>query len=559
MEELDRELTPEMNTPGDLKSTISAIALDTKQMNLADPNKPLPVETSDDQESEQVVTPPDHHDTTAVEQSEMVTVSSTPIVDVDSTKPSADLHVETTTATPSRPRQQKYVIVGGKVMPISAVKKTESSVDLPPASDLQRSESPKQTKQTPHFAQIGPSHPPRKRFKRQSNVPKSEMTPDREELGWSTEGEEEPAVPRLVASPVEAPEIATEVFEIENVSQTTILDDAVPSVIAEHNEPPEEFPSSPALSSVERIETSSAIVGSVAAEAEAGMGIGDSCEAIDVLAKPSSTINLAPEGKPESAAIYTVKTSTKTDSTSARYEIVKGVVVRKVSAADSKGNVATAQKSDTTITSITSTPSTPSQPSSGQRRPLSKADLDVRFKHRLRAEITSSQVPPPRVNSDVVPGVAEKFGFCGDLADSNTIPKLIRENALWPGAPHYPGAIPVVVGRSQEEPTSDVSQFFNGKTEPINQPSVRQEPFDPFGKESEKSLKQMKENYPTVLDSHDSSALKHLLSSRPSCFCGTPCAKFDGIVPVYVCGMLRRAYILYLILLISVMFCHRKS
>src|SRR6202044_1310304 len=171
----DSELTPEMNTPGDLKSTISAIALDTKQMNLADLNKPLPVETSDDQESEQVVTPPHNHDTTAVEQSEMVTISSTPIVDVDATKPSADLHVETTTATPSRPRQQKYVIVGGKVMPISAVKKTESSVDLPPASDLRRSDSPKQTKQTPHFAQIGPSHPPRKRFKRQSNVPKSEL------------------------------------------------------------------------------------------------------------------------------------------------------------------------------------------------------------------------------------------------------------------------------------------------------------------------------------------------------------------------------------------------
>jgi hypothetical protein len=212
------------------------------------------------------------------------------------------------------------------------------------------------------------------------------------------------------------------------------------------------------------------------------------------------------------------------------FEIQGAQVVRKVSLKD----VNATQTSNLTIAtpSVNSTLSASSHPSIEHRRPLPKVEPEERFKNRIHSQIGSSHVPPPRSTSNVAPDVAEKFGYCGELADSNTIPKLIRENALWPGAPFYAGGPAVVVGRTQVEPASDVSNFFNGKTEPANQPSVRQEPFDPFAKEPEKSLKQMRDKYPTVLESHDYMALKHLLSSRPNCFCGRPCAKFDGIVPV---------------------------
>ena len=155
--------------------------------------------------------------------------------------------------------------------------------------------------------------------------------------------------------------------------------------------------------------------------------------------------------------------------------------------------------------------------------------------------------PPPKE--------AEVFVECGDMADKSTVGVLVRANALWPGSPFhkYPQGHPtklgspsteVVVGPSLKEPTDDSvlehSQFGYGSTTPINQCSVRSEVFDPFEKETPKSLAALKNKKRPLLQDLNDLQIKAILDKPPNCFCEKICARFDGIVPVYVCGAFRQ-------------------
>ena len=103
-----------------------------------------------------------------------------------------------------------------------------------------------------------------------------------------------------------------------------------------------------------------------------------------------------------------------------------------------------------------------------------------------------------------------------------------------------------VVDEVQDEPRPDISRFGYGKAKGVNQPSVREERFDPFDKESAKNMKHLKEKNCPLLESLDDRLLKSLLEKTPNCFCGKMCARFDGVVPVYVCGTFRRLYTMLL-------------
>ena len=156
-------------------------------------------------------------------------------------------------------------------------------------------------------------------------------------------------------------------------------------------------------------------------------------------------------------------------------------------------------------------------------------------------------LPPPKE--------AEVFVECGDMADKNTVGVLVRANAPWPGSPFHkhphghatrlgsPSA-EVIVGPSLKDPADDSvlehSQFGYGSTRPINQCSVRSEVFDPFEKETPKSLTALKNKKRPLLQDLNDVQLKALLDKPPNCFCDKMCARFDGIVPVYVCGAFRQ-------------------
>jgi hypothetical protein len=147
------------------------------------------------------------------------------------------------------------------------------------------------------------------------------------------------------------------------------------------------------------------------------------------------------------------------------------------------------------------------------------------------------------------PEAARKFIECGDMADKRVLGSSNGEQASCPDAPHLRNAprsaeliFGPAVGEAQDEPTPDPSQFGYGKARGVNQPSMREERFDPFDKESAKNLKHLKERSRPLLESVDDHLLKNLLEKAPNCFCGKMCARFDGIVPVYVCGTFRRLY-----------------
>jgi hypothetical protein len=157
---------------------------------------------------------------------------------------------------------------------------------------------------------------------------------------------------------------------------------------------------------------------------------------------------------------------------------------------------------------------------------------------RVRSTIlaaTGSTIPTP--------DAAKKFVECGDMADKRAVGYLNR----WAGGSQYQNSPPLVFGpvskHTQEGPLAKASRFGYGTTTPINHPSIREEEFDPFDKESEKMLKQKKEKNPPLLSSIGTTALKFLLHKTPNCFCGKRCARFDGVVPVYVCGTFTRVYL----------------
>jgi hypothetical protein len=181
------------------------------------------------------------------------------------------------------------------------------------------------------------------------------------------------------------------------------------------------------------------------------------------------------------------------------------------------------------VSSLKSRPSTPSSLVSLPPTPSGSSTPHVPI---IRPPVAKAH-PPESI---------KKFVECGDMADHQMVETLGREEPH--GAAHRPA--PMFFGATRKRPLEDSSgessQFRYGRTNPINQPSIREEKFDPFGRESEINLRKLKEDHAPLLEYYDSDAITSFLSSPPHCFCLKPCARFDGIVPVYVCGALRNLY-----------------
>ena len=215
------------------------------------------------------------------------------------------------------------------------------------------------------------------------------------------------------------------------------------------------------------------------------------------------------------------------------YEIVSGAV-RKVLTPAAPSNL----QIDTAIASGTSTPlmsparSISSHHSAEHQVPFQRKREQTQSYDSMVSRVRAMISPPygPTVST---PGAAKKFVECGDMADKRVVGFLTRDrNSSLVFGP--------VTKENVEEPIVEASQFAYGKATPINQPSVREEAFDPFDKETPKSLKQLLEKNPPILDFLNTNSLRSLLEKRPNCFCGKKCAHFDGIVPVYVCGAFTR-------------------
>ena len=285
--------------------------------------------------------------------------------------------------------------------------------------------------------------------------------------------------------------------------------------------------------------------------------IGDA-NAVDTPARDEST---PPPTETLQTVIHTTdveKSMSKTVGKSLAYQIVAGTVVRK----DSRPSTPSKIQIDTANASGASTPLMSPATSTSYNRfldylpPIRRKEQTLSYdSHMGRVRSIISPRTGPKIEA---PEAAKKFVECGDMADYRAIGSLTRQRAPWPGAPHH-NHQPVVFGPAkrdtQDDAITEISQFGYGKTTPINQPSVREETFDPFDKESPKSLKQWIEKNTPLLDAVDSRGLKALLEKAPNCFCGKMCARFDGIVPVYVCGCFRRVYVSIVFKLILDMSC----
>jgi hypothetical protein len=214
-------------------------------------------------------------------------------------------------------------------------------------------------------------------------------------------------------------------------------------------------------------------------------------------------------------------------SKSPQYQIISGQV-RKVTDRSSPSSPSTQISVD--VPSI-----------SGTHKPVYRpSSFDVTLS-RLRAHI-GSEYRPRRVMQ--APDAALKFIECGDMANQQIIGRLVRGAGSRTGSPHEFASSAVFFGPHRKTPdeghSPETSLFGYGKTRLVNQPSVREEPFDPFSREMPKNLKYLQEKNRPLLDSMEIPSIKHMLGGPPLCFCRRACARFDGVVPVYVCGAFRQ-------------------
>jgi hypothetical protein len=236
------------------------------------------------------------------------------------------------------------------------------------------------------------------------------------------------------------------------------------------------------------------------------------------------------------------------------YEIVAGQVVRKVPGERSRPSTPKIQ-TDFANTSNTSTPLMSPAQSTVSHHSMDHVSHPTRgVLRRMRGGFSPDGRPPRQPRPTPPPKEAKVFVECGDMADKSAVGVLVRANAPWPGSPFHghpahatrlgsPSA-EVVVGPSLKDPTDDSvlehSQFGYGSTTPINQCSVRSEVFDPYEKETPRNIKSLKDRKRPLLQDLSDGQLKALLDKPPNCFCEKMCARFDGVVPVYVCGAFRQ-------------------
>jgi hypothetical protein len=265
-------------------------------------------------------------------------------------------------------------------------------------------------------------------------------------------------------------------------------------------------------------------------------------------------------------------TSTKT-ATPTGYQIVEGKVVRKGSFEKSGQSAPSTPVRNRTDNVDRPGPSSPSRGRTNSihshhthtplASPAHSTSSHVSSEHtNITRTVSRTTVPYQQVQATLrgsshtdrqrhtrivekAPDAAKKFVECGGMADREMIGSLTRDHSPWPGAPFHQSSSTIVVGPSSleakrlGEEATDSSQFGYGMT-PINQTSIRQEAFDPYGNETGKALKSLKERTKVLSTSGlTPEQFSSLLGNVPDCFCRKRCARFDGIVPVYVCGTFR--------------------
>ena len=137
------------------------------------------------------------------------------------------------------------------------------------------------------------------------------------------------------------------------------------------------------------------------------------------------------------------------------------------------------------------------------------------------------------------PETIKKFVNCGDMADHQMVESSARGEFI-------PAPLPssqMFFGSTRKRSLEESSRAFRyGKVNPVNQPSVREEKFDPLSREDEFSLAKLRSENTPFLQLYDAQALATILEVPPNCFCQKACARFDGNVPVYVCGSFKDLY-----------------
>jgi hypothetical protein len=186
------------------------------------------------------------------------------------------------------------------------------------------------------------------------------------------------------------------------------------------------------------------------------------------------------------------------------------------------------------VTKVSTHKSGPSTPSTTQSVPPTPSDSTT-----PQPAFTRPPVDRAPAEKAYPPESIKKFVDCGDMADHQMVESLARGEfipALLPSSQMF-------FGSTRKRPLEDSSRAFRyGKVNPVNQPSVREEKFDPLSREDETNLAKLRNENTPLLQLYDSRVLAAILAMPPNCFCQKPCARFDGNVPVYVCGSFKDLY-----------------
>ena len=524
-------------------------------------------------------------DNTTVEPTKVPIVSSATIESPLEVKVSEPLDVSVAT-----PIKQKFKVIGGRVVNILDTPKQEHATPTRPGAStpgVSTAELPSEKTPVPHILRHEHSTFPRRKQGRKHSSSTRRLSIAKSD-GWSTEAEDGPGTA----------EAATETTATENIQVPGVVTDLpvgdimvpVEGFIAMPElEVPEivvgELTTPPTLVAEQSTIVESTTTGDIPPMVEVGVLLpppsfatveespppSDAEEATQDI-NATTTSAEAPPPAPSVTQAFEVtnvqnpqeeskNNQPKIDVRELPYQIVEGKVLRK-SSAPSKCSISTPgplDPTDPTFSSVSPTRSTSSLPAAQKFSPgpstrrVRSESLEL-AKERIAAHISSeiryviAPPSPPQAQDTskaaAVSAAAEKFVQCGPMADVPTTASLTRAASPWPGSPYHTPergvrSRPYASGRDSKRPQED-AQFAYGKTDRINQPSRREEPFDPYAEETPKSLKFLQGRNLPVLESHDAQQLKEMFGSRPHCFCGMPCAQFNGVVPVYVCGMFQR-------------------
>lgn len=440
-----------------------------------------------------------------------------------------DLHIDATTVIHTvQTVKSKFVIVGGKVQRMQSGHSTNEPTSSAAVDEFLLDDEPDVD---PSVAKL----PPRKKRKLKKRAQRNkEEEAEQESDGWSTED-------------LNVTETAREVSKVvKEESQVDAVEVDLLTVTAEETHT-EDLASSEVMKSlVEPVGISMVVVAEPAQEMDEPISENEISESpIKLEPEPRSTVPVETKANVSDSDAMTAPDPAPTPpmlKVECRYEIVAGKV-RKITGAPCKLNTEGAAPSNDSTPLMSPAHSATSHHSSehhtfphrrrGSRDTFNDFLNRSKQPHQDHRRGASTQ-RAPRMSEP--PEAAKRFVDCGQDADLRTIGSLLRNNAPWPGAPHHSHSSPVVVGPTTKSGHEKVSKGKIKEREGDEKAvAEHEEAFDPFRWENSRTVQELKDKYPPLLSTRIN--LRDVLISAPFCFCGKRCARFDGIVPVYVCGM----------------------